>query len=86
MRTNKSFPVYPTGEERLVDGQGTAHYESPVLAAARNILYKQLHLTPAPSVGHTQPALTPTLLIRSEGTYQGHVGTERQREWSGGPA
>lgn len=61
METNKSFPVYPTDRQRLLDAQGTTHYESPVLGAALGIWCLQLHLTPLPQVRHTQPALTPLL-------------------------
>lgn len=56
METNKSFPVYPTGGQRLLDAQGTTHYESSVLGAALGIWCLQLHLTPLPQVRHTQPA------------------------------
>lgn len=59
MGTNKSFPVYPTGGQRLLDAQGTTHYESPVLGAALGIWCLQLHLTPPPRVRRTQPSTHP---------------------------
>lgn len=65
MGTNKSFPVYPTGGQRLLDAQGTTHYESPVLGAVLGFWCLWIHLTPLPRVRHTQPALTPTLWIRN---------------------